>query len=343
MNDVVVTLGSDGLRRAAVLLMVLDEAATAEVLKQFEPDEVQRIARAMGHLRNVEREEISETLKDFLRTVREQSLLGESALGGARIRNILVDVLGSDQASEIISRIAVLDRRAGGLQSLSRKESTELAAIAKAQHPQIAAALLSQLDDVKAGEVLKLLPEDMMQDMVVRVARLDSVSQTAIEELKRLVSVHFDEESDVPDFKVGGTQMAATLLNGMGKDDREKVFEQIRTTDEPLAEEIEDLMFSFDDLLKVDDRGLQLVLAEVSSQVLVLALKGAEDHTKEKIFKNMSKRAAELLKDDLEIGGPVKLSEVEGAQKEVIMGVRRMMEEGAVIVDGMGGGETFVS
>lgn len=342
MTEAVPTLTSDGLRRAAVLLMILDEESTALVLKQFGTEEVQRIARAMGHLRNVDRDEIAATLRDFLHTVREQSLMGESALGGARIRNILVNVLGPERASEIISKIRVLDRRAGGLKSLNRKEAGELAAIAKMQHPQIAAALLSQLEQGKALEVLGHLPEEMRRDLVVRVARLDAVSESALEELKILVAQHFDEESEVPEFEVGGLKMAAGLLNGLNKEEKQKIFNEIQSEDEELAALIEDSMFIFDDVIKIDDRSIQSLLAEVSSQTLVMALKGAEEQTKEKLLSNMSKRAAQMLRDDLEVGGPVKLSEVEAAQKEIVKAIRVMIDDGKIVIEGMGGGEALV-
>lgn len=342
MSDSTAVTTIDGVRRSAVLLMVLQESASSEILKQFQVNEVQVLAQAMGHLRNVDKEEITETLRDFLRTVRDQSLLGESSLGGERIRKVLVSALGADKAADVISKIRILERRAGGLKSLNRKEPAELAAIAKMQHPQIAAALLSQLDQAKCSTVLQLLPEESQRDILVRVARLETVSESAVEELKRIVEQYFDEESEIPEHDAGGPKLAAAMLNSLSKEEKERVYAEIREIDEELADSIEDNMFVFDDLLKVDDRGIQSLLAEVPGQTLTMALKGAEDSTKEKLLNNMSKRAAQMLRDDLEVGGPVKLSEVETAQKEIVKVVRRMIDDGSVVVRGMGGGEQMV-
>ena len=332
----------EGERNSAILLMMLSESSTTEVLKLLEPAAVERLAHAMGLLENVKRPEIAAVLREFFKTMRDESPIGESNIGGSRIRNLLVGVLGKDKASEVISQIKVLDRRGGGLESLNRKAPSEIASLAKLQHPQVAATLIAHLDNKQSTEVIRVLPAEFQREVLLRVAGLETVSEAAVEELKQLVDQHFGEETAMPVHRVGGPKFTAALLNSLEKEEKESILQGIRDSNAELAESIHENMFTFDDLLRVDDRGIQGLLTEVPGQSLTVALKGAEEETKDKILGNMSRRAAEMLRDDLEAGGPVKLSEVEAAQKDIVSVARRMMEEGTITVEGMGGGEELI-
>ncbi|WP_018952859.1 flagellar motor switch protein FliG [Thioalkalivibrio sulfidiphilus] len=325
-----------GTERAAVFLMSLGEEAAAEVLKHMGPKEVQRLGTAMATLANVSRTEVQKVLDEFTQAVEEQTALGVGT--DEYIRKVLTSALGEDKAGGLINRI-LLGRNSKGLEALKWMEPRAVAEVIRLEHPQIISIVLSYLDPDHAAEVLSFLPERTQPDILMRIASLDGIQPNALQELDEILERQFSGNSNVKSSAVGGIKSAANILNFMEPSKEATIVDRIREVDEDLSQKIEDLMFVFDNLVDVDDRGIQALLREISTESLVLALKGAEDALKEKIFKNMSKRAAEMLRDDLEAKGPVRLSEVEGAQKEILTVARRMAESGEIVLGGKGGDE----
>jgi len=324
-----------GAERAAVLLMSLGEESAAEVLRHMGPKEVQRLGTAMANLSNISKTEVSEVLEEFTQAVEEQTALGVGA--DDYIRNVLTSALGEEKAGGLINRI-LLGRNSKGLEALKWMEPRAVAEVIRLEHPQIIAIVLSYLDPDHAAEVLGFLPERSQPDILMRVASLDGIQPSALQELDDILEQQF-AGNNMQASAVGGIKNAANILNFMDPSKEAAIIDLIRDADEDLSQKIEDLMFVFDNLQEVDDRGIQSLLREISTESLVLALKGAEDALKEKIFKNMSKRAAEMLREDLEAKGPVRLSEVEAAQKEILTIARRMAEHGEIALGGKGGEE----
>lgn len=327
-----------GAERAAILLMSLGEDAAANVLKHMGPKEVQRIGTTMATLANVSKSQMNSVLDDFIQMVEEQTALGIGS--DDYIRKMLVNALGEDKAGGVIDRI-LLGRNSKGLEALKWMDPRAVAEIIRNEHPQIKAIVMSYLDPDHAAEILSFISERDQADVLLRIATLDGIQPSALQELDDILEKQFSGASDVKSSSVGGAKSAANILNFIDSSREAAILDKIRTADEELSQQIQDLMFVFDNLIDVDDRGIQAILREISTDVLVMALKGAEEALKEKIFKNMSKRAAEMLRDDLEAKGPVRLSEVEAAQKEILAIARRMAESGDIVLGGKGG-EDFV-
>ncbi|TVP92785.1 MAG: flagellar motor switch protein FliG [Thioalkalivibrio sp.] len=327
-----------GGERAAVFLMSLGEEAAAEVLRHMGPKEVQRLGTAMANLSNVSRTEVGEVLDEFVRAVGNETALGVGSED--YIRNVLTSALGEEKAGGLINRI-LLGRNSKGLEALKRMDPRAVVGVIRKEHPQIVAIVLSYLDPDHAAEVLGLLPPQLQSDILMRVASLDDIQPTALQQLDEILEQQFAGDPTAQSSAVGGVKSAAEILNFMDPSQEAAIIERIRETDEGLSQQVEDLMFVFDNLLEVDDRSIQTLLREITSDSLVLALKGADDKVREKIFGNMSKRAAEMLRDDLDARGPVRLSEVESAQKEILNVARRMSENGEIMLGGKGG-EEFV-
>ncbi len=327
----------NGAERAAVFLMTVGEADAAEVLKHMSPKEVQKIGEAMASMANIPKEAVSEVLGDFCDAVDEQTELG---IGNEEyLKNVLNNALGEDKAKNIIDRI-LLGRHSKGLDSLKWMEPRAIADIIRLEHPQIIAIVLSYLEQDQAADVLSALPENMRVDIVMRIASLDGIQPSAIYELDEMLEKQFSGNSDnIKTSAVGGLKTAANIMNFMDSSVEAEIMEKVKEIDEELGTGIQDLMFVFENLMDVDDRGIQALLREISSETLIVALKGADDGIKEKILKNMSRRAGEMLRDDLESRGPVKLSEVEGAQKEILTVARRMAETGEISLGGKGAEE----
>jgi len=327
-----------GVERSAILLMTLGEQDAAEVLKLMTPKEVQKVGEAMAQLGAVDRETVDAVLAEFCDTVDEQTDLG---IGNEEyLRKVLVGALGEDKAGNIIDRI-LMGHNAKGLESLKWMEPRAIADVIRLEHPQIIAIILSYLEPDQSAEVLANLPENMRADVLIRVATLDGIQPSALNELDEMLEKQFAGNSDnIKTAGFGGVKAAANLLNFVDSTLEQQIMEQIKENDEELGQNIQDLMFVFDNLVDVDDRGIQALLREISSENLIVALKGADEAVKEKILKNMSKRAAEMLRDDLEAKGPVRLSEVEAAQKEILAVARRMAEAGEISLGG--GGDEFI-
>ena len=327
----------NGTERAAILLLSLGEQEAAEVMKHMGAKDVQRIGAAMTQLHNISRAEVTQVLNQFTATVEEQTSLGVGV--DEYLRKVLIGALGEDKAAGVIDRI-LFGRSSKGLESLKWMDARAVAELVRHEHPQIIAIVLAYLDADQSAEILAQFPEWLRADVVMRIATLDGIQPTALHELDEVIEKQFAKSGALKTSVIGGVKTAATILNFMDSTHEAALVEQIRKVDENLGTKIQDLMFVFDDLADIDDRGMQEVLRAVPGERLLLAMKGADETLKEKIFKNMSQRAAEMLKDDLEAKGPVRLSEVEAAQKEILAIVRKMAETGTIQLGGKG--EEFV-
>jgi len=321
-----------------VLLLTLGEDNASEILKHMGPKEVQKLGSAMAGMTNVPRDQVTLVLENFSSTVQEQTALGVDS--DDYIRSVLVGALGQDKAKGLMDRI-LLGGSNKGLEALKWMDARAVAELIRLEHPQIQAIVLSYLDNDHAAEVIKFFPERTRHDVLLRIATLDGIQPSALQELDEILERQFEGNQNVQSSSVGGVKSAADILNFVDSTIEGEIMEAIKDADAELGQQIQDLMFVFDNLIDVDDRGIQALLREVSSETLILALKGAEEGMKEKIFSNMSKRAAEMMRDDLENKGPVRLSEVEGAQKEILSIARRMSESGELALGGKGA-EQFV-
>jgi len=324
----------NGPERSAIFMMSLGEAAAAEILRHMGPKEVQKIGTAMASLERVTRSDIDYVIREFSDAVQDQTSLGIGA--DDYVRNVLRSALGDDKAAGLIDRI-LLGRNSKGLEALKWLDPRAIAEMIRHEHPQIVAIVLSHLDPDQSAETLSYLPDRMQSDLILRIATLDGVQPAALQELDEILERQLSGKNTAKSSMIGGIKTAANILNFLDSSKEAIVMEGINQVDQDLAERIKELMFVFGSLVGVDDRGIQTLLREVSTESLVLALKGAEDELKEKIFRNMSKRAAEMLRDDLESKGPVRLSDVEGAQKEVLAVARRLAESGEIVLGGKGG------
>ncbi|WP_397449081.1 flagellar motor switch protein FliG [Pseudomonas sp. NA-150] len=322
--------------KAAILLLSLGETDAAQVLRHMGPKEVQRVGVAMAQMRNVHREEVEQVMSEFVEIVGDQTSLGVGSDG--YIRKMLTQALGEDKANGLIDRI-LLGGNTSGLDSLKWMEPRAVADVIRFEHPQIQAIVVAYLDPDQAGEVLGHFDHKVRLDIILRVSSLNTVQPAALKELNLILEKQFSGNSNTARTTLGGIKRAADIMNFLDSSVEGQLMDSIREVDGDLSTQIEDLMFVFNNLADVDDRGIQALLREVSSDVLVLALKGSDEAIKEKIFKNMSKRAAELLRDDLEAKGPVRVSDVETAQKEILTIARRMAEAGEIVLGGKGGEE----
>ena len=325
-----------GSERAAIFMMSLGEQKAAEVLKHMEPSEVQKIGTIMATLSDISPEKVRSVLNDFVEEANGQSGVGVDP--DEYIKNMLVNALGKEKASGVIDRI-LLGRNAKRLDSLKWMGPKAVANVVKNEHPQIIAIVLSYLQGQHAAEVLQNLPERARSDVLMRVATLDGVPPTALNELNQILEKQFSGNNEEKSSGVGGVKAAANILNFMDNELELAITEVITEQDAELSQEIQNQMFVFENLLDVDDRGMQTILREVQSDQLVIALKGADDAVKEKVFKNMSSRAADVMREDLEAKGPVKLQEVEDAQKEILSVAKRLEEAGDITLGGKGDDE----
>ena len=328
----------DSTQMAAVLLMSMGEDYASDIIKHMGPKEVQKLGMAMTSLDDLTRDDVKTVMDEFLGTVNKKTSVGVGAED--YIRSVLVNALGHDKAASIIDRI-LLGANAKGLESLKWMDAKAVAELISNEHPQIVAIILSYLDEDQAAGVLAEFPEKVQGDILLRVATLESVQPAAMRELNDTLEKQLKGGTNVQSSSIGGIKTAANILNFVDKGQEAVIMDMIKDADEELGQNISDLMFVFDNLIEVDDRGIQTILREVSTDSLLLALKAADEELKEKIFRNMSKRAAEMLQDDLEAKGPVKLSEVETAQKEILTIARRLADEGQISL-GAGGGDEMV-
>ena len=328
----------EGLEKSALLLLSLGSDEAAEVLKFLGPKEVQKLGMAMATLPAHPRSKV-EPLLDELDAHCDMGSPIEA--DEEQIRAMLTKALGDDRAAHIISRV-LQGSDTAGIESLKWMDAATAADLIKNEHPQIIATILVHLENDQAGEILKHFTDRLRNDVLLRIATLDGVQPAALKELNDTLTRTLSGASNVKKAAMGGVRHAADILNFVGAAAETAIIDNVREYDPDLAQKILDEMFVFDNLMDIDDRGIQTLLREVQSDSLVVALKGAQAELREKIFKNMSQRAAEMLREDLESRGPVRLSEVEGEQKEILKIVRRLAEEGQIMLGGKGGDDAFV-
>ncbi|WP_028239488.1 flagellar motor switch protein FliG [Stutzerimonas azotifigens] len=336
MSETRVPVKLNKVDKAAILLLSLGETDAAQVLRHMGPKEVQKVGTAMAQMRNVQREQVEKVMSEFVELVGDQTSLGVGADG--YIRKMLTAALGEEKAGGLIDRI-LLGGSTSGLDSLKWMEPRAVADVIRYEHPQIQAIVVAYLDPDQAGEVLSHFDHKVRLDIILRVSSLNTVQPAALKELNLILEKQFSGSANTTRASLGGVKRAADIMNYLDSSVEGPLMDSIREIDQDLSTQIEDLMFVFDNLADVDDRGIQALMREVSSDVLVLALKGADEAVQDKFFKNMSKRAAELLRDDLEAKGPVRVSDVENAQKEILTIARRMAEAGEIVLGGKGGEE----
>jgi len=322
-----------GSERAAIFMMSLGEQKAAEVLKHMGPKEVQKVGVVMASLQNVSNEKVEFVLNNFVETANNQSGVGVDS--DEYIRNMLTSALGEEKAGSVIDRI-LLGKNSKGLDSLKWMDPRAVASVVQNEHPQIIAIVLSYLESDHAAEILLHLPERARSDVLMRIATLDGVPPAALMELNQVLETQFAGNTGVQSSGVGGVKTAAGILNFMDGDTESAITEAITEHDAELAQDIQSQMFVFDNLIDVDDRGMQAILREVQSDQLIIALKGADDAIKEKVFSNMSSRAAEMMREDLEAKGPVRVKDVEDAQKEVLSVAKRLADSGEISLGGKG-------
>jgi flagellar motor switch protein FliG len=322
-----------GLNKSAILLMTLGEIEAAEVLKHLEPREVQKISSTMVTLKNLSREAISEVVNEFHVVAAEKTSFGIDS--NAYIRTMLIKALGDDKAAGLLDRI-MQNKDTAGIESLKWMDPAQVAELISGEHPQIIATILVHLEPEIVSSILGFMTERTRNDVLLRIATLDSVQPDALRELNDVLTTLLTGSAGSKRHIKGGVRTAAEILNFMGGALETAIIETVRSYDPDLAQKIIDEMFVFEDLVNVDDRSIQVILREIQSESLIVALKGASEELREKIFKNMSQRAAEMLREDLEAKGPVRLSDVESEQKEILKVVHRLSDEGQIAVGGKG-------
>jgi flagellar motor switch protein FliG len=326
-------MSEDGILKGAILMLALGEEEAAEVMKYLGPREVQRLGAAMSTMKAVPSEQLESVLDDFRTETEQNTSLGLDS--DEYIRTVLTKALGEDKAASLLNRI-LGTRDASGIESLKWMDAQSVADLVRNEHPQIIATILVHLERYHACEVLTYFTERLRNDVVLRIATLDGVQPAALRELNEVLTKLLTGNENLKKKPIGGVRAAAEILNFLSGELETSVMENLKSYDGDMAQKIMDEMFVFENIIDIDDRGIQTLLREVQSESLIIALKGAGQDLREKIFKNMSQRAAEMMREDLESKGPVRLSEVEAQQKEILQIVRRLADEGQVILGAKG-------
>lgn len=326
-------MNDEGIRRAGILLMSLGEDAAAKVLQHLPAGEVKALGAAMAHLGHVTRGQVSDVMEDFRLETEQYSALHLDS--GGYLRAVLTKALGDDRAADLLDHILKPDDSTTGLERLNQLEPNEIVELIRDEHPQIVATLLVHMDRPKASAVLEQLPERMRNDAVQRIATFGGLQPSALAELTDVLTNLLSGEG-VKRSRLGGVRAAAEIVNQMSSANEEAVIKHLREQDEGLAQRMVDEMFVFENLLGLEDRAIQLLLKEVESESLIVALKGAPDELRDKFLRNMSQRAAEMLREDLDLRGPVRVSQVEAEQKNILNAVRRLAEAGEIVIGALG-------
>ncbi|WP_428771761.1 flagellar motor switch protein FliG [Vibrio sp.] len=320
-----------GEERAAILLLSLNEDDAAGIIRHLEPKQVQRVGSAMARATDLSQDKVSAVHRAFLDDIQKYTNIGMGSEDF--MRKALVSALGEDKANNLVDQI-LLGTGSKGLDSLKWMDPRQVASIILNEHPQIQTIVLSYLDPDQSAEILSQFAERDRLDLMMRIANLEEVQPSALAELNEIMEKQFAGQAGAQAAKIGGLKAAAEIMNYLDNNIEGTLMDQIRDQDEDMATQIQDLMFVFENLIEVDNQGIQKLLRDVPQEVLQKALKGADDTLRDKIFNNMSKRAAELMKDDLEAMPPVKVSDVEAAQKEVLAIARRMADNGELMLSG---------
>lgn len=326
-----------GEERAAILLLSLNEEDAAGIIRHLEPKQVQRVGSAMARATDLSQDKVGAVHRAFLEDIQKYTNIGMGSEDF--MRNALVAALGEDKAGNLVDQI-LLGTGSKGLDSLKWMDPRQVASIIINEHPQIQTIVLSYLEPDQSAEILSQFAERDRLDLMMRIANLEEVQPSALAELNEIMEKQFAGQAGAQAAKIGGLKAAAEIMNYMDNNVEGILMEQIRDQDEDMATQIQDLMFVFENLIEVDDQGIQKLLRDVPQDALQRALKGADDALRDKIFKNMSKRAAEMMRDDLEAMPPIKVSDVEAAQKEVLAIARRMADSGELML--AGGADEFL-
>jgi flagellar motor switch protein FliG len=329
-------MADDGVEKSAILLISLGEEAAAEILKTLAPREVQKIGHAMVGMKSVPRARVEEVLNEFHAITSKREAVHVDS--DAYVRGVLTKALGDDKATTLLSRILEGGETAG-IEGLKWMDAATIADMIKNDHPQIIATILAHLEHDQASEVLNCFTDRLRNDVILRIATLEGVQPIALQELNEVLARLMAGSSGQKKATGGGVRTVAEILNFLGSANETSVLDAMREYDPDLAQKVMDEMFVFENLLDIDDRSIQLLMREIQSDSLILALKGASEPLRDKIFRNMSQRAAEMLKEDLEAKGPVRVSEVEAEQKEILKIVRRLADEGQLVLGGKGDDE----
>ncbi|MFD3396132.1 flagellar motor switch protein FliG [Alteromonas macleodii] len=328
----------EGVEKAAILLLSLSEEDAAQILKHLEPKQVQKLGTEMAKVDDMTQTKITAVHKHFIEEIQNYSTIGFQSQDF--VKRALTAALGEDKAANLIDQI-LMGSGAKGLDSLKWMDSKQVASIIRNEHPQIQTIVLSYLEPEQSAEILAQFPEKVRLDLLMRIANLEEVQPAALQELNEIMEKQFAGQAGTQAAKMGGLKSAANIMNYLDTAIEGQLMDAIREQDEEMSQQIQDLMFVFDNLVDVDDKGIQAILREVQQDALLKAIKGADEELKDKIMRNMSKRAAEMLTDDLEALGPVRISEVETAQKEILSVARRLSDSGEIMLGG-GGGEEFL-
>jgi flagellar motor switch protein FliG len=322
------------LERAAVLMLLFGERAAAAILKNLSPLEVQHLGAAMYAIGDVDPSELEELVETFLQGLSEETGLGIGA--PVYIRSMMTEALGEDKAQSIISRInpASAERP---IEILDWMDARSIAELIADEHPQIMALVIACLDYSLGAEVLTMLPDTLQPDLVSRIANLNTVQPEALRDLENVMQRKFKASSTSRASQIGGVKAAARIMNFTKTAMEQRIMREVRKDDKDLMQSIQDNMFVFDNLVKSDERSLQTLLRNIENEQLVLALKGADEALREKLLGCMSTRAAANIRDEMEALGPVRLTEVQEAQKAIIATARRLSDEGTIVLAGRGG------
>ncbi|MBL8505073.1 flagellar motor switch protein FliG [Methylobacillus glycogenes] len=326
-------MSDTGIVRSAVLMLALGEDEAAEVMKYLGPREVQKLGTAMASMKSVGHDQIESVLQAFMEETEKNTSIGLDS--DEYIRSVLTKALGDDKASGLLNRI-LQTRDSSGIESLKWMDAQTVAEFIKNEHPQIIATILVHLEPDQAAEILGHFTDRLRQDAMLRIATLDGIKPTALRELNEVLTKLLSGNESIKKQQIGGIKAAAEIMNYMSGDNETTVMDSFKNYDGDMAQRIMDEMFVFDNIMEIDDKGIQIMLREVQSETLIVALKGTTEELRDKIFRNMSSRAAEMMKEDLESKGPVKLSEVEAQQKQILQVVRRLADEGQIMLGSKG-------
>lgn len=327
-----------GPERAAIMLLVLGEVQAAEILKMMDARDVQKVGAAMAAIKNVSNQQAAVVVERFLQNYENQSSIGVGVPD--YIKNVFTQALGEDRAMGLIDQV-LAEEQHKELESLAWMDTDAITEMIRDEHPQIIAITLAHLEESQAASVLAKLPEALQHDIMMRIARLETIPSSALEELEGILKKQISGAGAQKKTLVNGPLTAANIINNSDGEREKALLDAITRQDEELGVQIQDLMFVFENLASIDDKSMQAIMREISTDTLTVALKGTDEAVKEKVFKNMSKRAREMLEEDMDARGPVKISDVDMAQKEILVVVRRLSEEGQISLGGKG--EEYVS
>ena len=319
-----------GAQRAAIFLLGVGEEAATEVMRHMSAKEVQQVGEAMATISKLTNNQVESVLADFHLESAEINPLGLDAPDFTR--RVMTSALGQDKAQNILSQVLEKPEDHNGVEALQWMAPKAIAEVLEEEHPQIAATVMTQLYDEQAAKVLELLPEEMRKDVILRIARMEELDPRAMEELDRVLESQLGKLQRTPPRKVMGPDNLAAILNATGSDLEQEMLEALTSVDQELSDDVKEKMFIFDNLMQLDDKGFQRLVREVPNENMLTALKGVDDVLAERFFNNMSERAAEILREDMEASGPVKLSDVETAQKEIVRTAKRLADEGELMI-----------